>query len=58
MTWLGFPPFDKPAEESAKKTLDGRFEALREATPGGGSYMNEVSLVPAMSRTKRSIENG
>ncbi|KAF4983056.1 hypothetical protein FZEAL_1456 [Fusarium zealandicum] len=43
ITWLGwgYPPFDATAEERSKKVLDERFEALRELTPGGGSYMNE-----------------
>ena len=50
--WLGFPPFDKAAEENAIKVLDERFSGLRKATPGGGSYMNEVSFHPFDSTIK------
>lgn len=50
MTWLGFPPLDKLAEESVKTILDERFEGIRKATPGGGSYMNEVSFSPPLQR--------
>ncbi|KPM37671.1 hypothetical protein AK830_g8885 [Neonectria ditissima] len=43
LTWLGweYPPFDKVAALKTRKILNDRFEALRELTPGGGSYMNE-----------------
>ncbi|WAO87413.1 FAD-binding PCMH-type domain-containing protein [Fusarium falciforme] len=41
--WLGwgYPPFDETAEGRTRKILNDRFQALRELTPGGGSYMNE-----------------
>ncbi|KDN60536.1 putative FAD binding domain-containing protein [Colletotrichum sublineola] len=43
ITWLGwgYPPFDDTAAERTRKILNDRFKAIRELTPGGGSYMNE-----------------
>lgn len=45
----GIPPFDKAAEENAIMTLDDRFASFRKATPGGGSYMNEVGFASRKS---------
>ena len=40
---LDFAPFNKTAEQDAITALKESFQPLRDLTPGGGSYLNEVS---------------
>lgn len=41
-----FAPFNSTDEERAKAVLEKKFQPLRDLTPGGGAYINEVRHIP------------
>jgi hypothetical protein len=64
-----FAPFNKTDEERAKALLEQDFQPLRDLTPGGGAYINEVrhtsisltfkvSLLTVYHRPSRSKKTG
>ena len=40
----GFAPFNKTGEQEAIDGIIEDFQPLRDLTPGGGAYLNEVSV--------------
>ncbi|KFA46816.1 hypothetical protein S40293_05579 [Stachybotrys chartarum IBT 40293] len=55
----GFPGFNSTAETEAIRNLDETLQPLRDLTPGGGAYVNEVSRdAPAFNPVNSSNLHG
>lgn len=43
MTVNGYAPFDKAAKEAMVERFTTQWQPMRDLTPGGGAYLNEVN---------------